>query len=174
MSDRPWRLSSYQRAAQLSLCGSYRYSLRRWWNETMSTLVVIGLNPSTADATQDDPTIRRCVDFADLLGCGGLVMLNAYAYRATDPRQLMLKNFPVGPDNDRFIAATVAHVHVQHVVCAWSDHVQPARAREVLDIVREFDHAPEVFGLTERGNPRHPLYLSRSARPVRWEVPDAR
>ena len=167
-SVRPWRLDTYKGDAVLSPCGTYRYSLRRWWGATLDTFVVIGLNPSTADARDDDPTIRRCVDFASAAGCGGLVMLNAYAFRATDPRDLMLHNYPVGPDNDSFIAATVAHIHVAAVVCAWSDAVPRAREDEVIAILRDFDHVPLVFGLTKGGAPRHPLYLPRSARPRPW------
>lgn len=171
---RPWTLPTYKGDAVLSSCGAYRYSLCRWWGPTLATLVVIGLNPSTADACDDDPTIRRCVDFADILGCGGLVMLNAYAYRATDPRELAAKGYPVGPDNDRFIASHLAHVDIEAVVCAWSDHVRPERAREVVSILREFGHVPLAFGVTKSGAPRHPLYLPRTARPSPWELPDAR
>lgn len=173
-SPRPWTLPTYRGDAVLSPCGTYRYSLRRWWGSTLATLVVIGLNPSTADARDDDPTIRRCVDFAALLGCGGLVMLNAYAYRATDPRALVAAGYPVGPDNDRIIAAHLAHADIAAVVCAWSDHVRPKRAREVVAILREFTHVPLALGVTKSGAPRHPLYLPRTARPSPWEVPDAR
>lgn len=167
-SIRPWKLPSYKGDAVLSECGTYRYSLRRWWGATLDTFVVIGLNPSTADARDDDPTIRRCVDFASAAGCGGLVMLNAYAYRATDPTALRNRNDAVGPHNDRFIAATIAHIHIKVVVCAWTDAVTKDRAREVLAILADFEHEPHVFGLTKTGAPRHPLYMPRTARPVAW------
>lgn len=167
-SIRPWKLDTYKGAADLSRCGTYRYSLRRWWGANPDTFVVIGLNPSTADARDDDPTIRRCVDFASVAGCGGLIVLNAYAYRATDPAALKTRNDIVGPDNDWFIAATIAHIDIKLVVCAWTDAVADDRAREVLAIMRDFDHEPHVFGLTKAGAPRHPLYLPRSACPRPW------
>lgn len=85
--------------ALLSTCGLYRYWLSRTWGDT-PPLVVIGLNPSTADAMQDDPTIRRCIGFARREGCGGLMMLNLFAFRATDPAMLYTTQARVGPLND--------------------------------------------------------------------------
>lgn len=166
---RPWNRPTYQRKALLSPCGEYRYTLERWWNDQRrDNLVVVGLNPSTADAMQDDPTIRRCVDFADQLGFGGLVMLNAYAYRSTYPEALADVIDPVGPENDRYIASVLAGV--PWAICAWSDH-GTGRAQAVLRIFEEMGCEPRVFGLTQRGAPRHPLYLPRSARPERWGAP---
>jgi hypothetical protein len=169
MDTRPWTRPTYQRTAVLSPCGLYRYTLERWWNaERPGNLVVIGLNPSTADALQDDPTIRRCVDFADQMGFGGLVMLNAYGYRATDPKALADVADFTGHENDRYLAATLAGV--PWAVCAWSDHVAAVRRDEILSIFREVDCKPRVFGLTKNGAPRHPLYLPRTARPVPWSL----
>jgi len=77
----------------------YRYALWRVWDAALPSFVVIGLNPSTADETENDPTIRRCIGFAKREGCGGLVMLNLFAVRATDPRVMMAHPEPIGPDN---------------------------------------------------------------------------
>ena len=124
-------------SAILSPDGLYRYELRRDIAGIFSPtplFVVIGLNPSTADATEDDPTIRRCVGFARREGCGELVMLNLYALRATDPDALIdtiahpnmrpeyaIRWAAVGPDNDDTIAAVVREVreHGGIIVAAW-------------------------------------------------------
>jgi hypothetical protein len=79
---------------------TWRYELRRVWDPTRPSMAFVGLNPSTADARHDDPTVRRCINFAKRWGFGGLIMLNAFAFRAADPREMMAAADPVGPDND--------------------------------------------------------------------------
>lgn len=88
--------------AGISECGTYRYWLCREWSPGLDSLVWLMLNPSTADATQDDPTIRRCMGFARRWGYGGITVVNLYAYRATNPRDLLTAADPVGPENDRY------------------------------------------------------------------------
>lgn len=166
MSTRPWTLPTYGKSAILSPCGVYRYVLERWWGTNPDALVLLGLNPSKADAEIDDPTIRRCVDFADQLGFGGLVMINAYAFRATYPRDMKAAPDPIGPENDQYLTRHLAAV--PWAVCAWTDHVLPVRRDEILRLFAEVGCEPRVFGLTKSGAPRHPLYLPREARPVRW------
>lgn len=85
-----------------SISGDYRYRLGRAWAGG-PTCTFIMLNPSTADADQDDPTIRRCVGFAKALGCGALEVVNLYAYRATNPRDLLRQDERVGPENDYWL-----------------------------------------------------------------------
>ena len=98
--------------AKISGCGTYRYALWRHWDSDWNgqgdsnSVMFIGLNPSTADATEDDPTLRRCIGFAKSWGFGGLYMLNVFAYRATDPR-LMKRQKPkvaIGPRNNMHLA----------------------------------------------------------------------
>ncbi len=84
-------------AAGFSRCRRYRYWLRRSWDTTLPQCAFIGLNPSTADADTDDPTLRRCVDFAKQWGCGSLLLVNLFALRATDPRALTTVPDPIGP-----------------------------------------------------------------------------
>ncbi len=86
------------RNAHLSICRRYRYALLRRWGEGKNAMF-IGLNPSTADETADDPTIRRCVSFAKAWGFGGLCMANLFAYRATNPADMLMQADPIGPDN---------------------------------------------------------------------------
>lgn len=76
--------------AELSKCRTYRYALWRTWDESKPFAMFVGLNPSTADELEDDPTIRRCINFSKLWGYGGLCMVNLFAYRATDPTALFL------------------------------------------------------------------------------------
>lgn len=147
--------------AHMSPCGTYRYSLLRKWHPDGGWLVVVGLNPSTADALQDDPTIRRCVHFAKRESRTGLVMLNLFALRATDPRVMRAHPEPVGPDNDAVIRALAGTTN-RTIVAAWGAHGSYRnRADEVAKMVPDL----QCFGLTKGGHPRHPLYL-RSDTPL--------
>lgn len=89
--------------AILSEDRKYRYILSRTWDETKPTVLFIGLNPSTADENEDDPTIRRCIIFAKSWGYGGLIMANLFAFRTTNPQGLYSEKNPVGSENDYYI-----------------------------------------------------------------------
>ena len=106
--------------AAFSPCGRYRWHLARTWDADGSRVAFVALNPSTADATHDDPTIRRCIGFARRWGAGGVDVVNLYAFRATKPRDLFAADDPVGPDNDAWIDAVVARA--DRVVLAWGHH----------------------------------------------------
>ena len=108
--------------AGFSECRAYRYALwRRWdWQGYANQVMFVGLNPSTADETEDDPTIRRCIRFAKDWGCGSLLMLNAYAWRATKPRDLHAYGGyadAIGPDNDEALAYRASQAGL--IVAAW-------------------------------------------------------
>jgi hypothetical protein len=149
-------------SAYLSDCGRYRYCLTRDVAPLTGegTVVFIGLNPSTADATTDDPTIRRCVRFARDWGFARLKMVNLYAYRATKPADLWLAADPVGPENDCTIAKVIGGSDL--AVCAWGVNGTGKRVRDVLALVC----APHALGLTMHGAPRHPLYVRADTVPV--------
>lgn len=151
------------RGAQLSEDGRYRYSLTRIWSQALSgRLIVIGLNPSTADATQDDPTIRRCVRFAQREALGGLVMLNLFAFRATNPDDLAECCDPIGPDNDQRIWQTAMRYKVDGVIlAAWGAHrsASALRVAQVCALVGQAGGRLRCLGVTKRGHPRHPLYV---------------
>lgn len=149
-------------SAYLSEDRVYRYSLTRDVAPLTGegTVTFIGLNPSTADETQDDPTIRRCIDFARRWGFARLKMLNLYAYRATDPNDLFaFAGDIVGPENDCTIAKVVGGSDL--VVCAWGSHAHDSRSGQVLRLVA----APHALGLNDNGSPRHPLYLRSDTLP---------
>lgn len=141
----------------------WRYELRRVWDEK-PLCAFIGLNPSTADETHDDPTVRRCIGYAVRWGYGGLIMLNIFAYRSTDPRRLAEVLDPVGPRNDEFILSGVAEAEM--TVAAWGVYGNWQRRG---DWVRAMlgDRALHALGLTKSGEPRHPLYLRADAVPAR-------
>lgn len=94
--------------AVLSTCGRYRYRLTRTWSQNRPPATFIMLNPSTADAHEDDKTIRRCIGYARRWGLGGLVVVNLYGYRSTNPDELWKVEDPVGPDNDHHLRAVLA------------------------------------------------------------------
>lgn len=140
----------------------YRYALWRRWDRALPTMHVIGLNPSTADATRDDPTIRRCLAFARREGCGVLVMLNLFALRATDPKVMMRHDAPVGPVNDAWLREYARAGGL--FVAAWGAHGSHLnRAREVRNLFDAEGATLHCLGRTTSGAPRHPLYLPSDA-----------
>lgn len=157
--------------AEWSPCRRWRYALWRLWGPT-PPLVFVGLNPSTADAFVDDPTVRRCTGYARRENAGGLVMLNAFAWRSTDPRGLRAAAFndPVGVDND---AALRFHTHGRRVVLAWGTHGRYGlRDRRVVALLRAERRALFVLGYTAGGDPRHPLYMRADAPLVPFVEPE--
>jgi hypothetical protein len=158
---------------------AYRYVLTRTWGSA-PTMAVIGVNPSTATATEDDPTIRRCIRFARDSGHGGLVMLNCFALRATDVRELSRHPAPIGETVARwdFGGVNVRHVHEQArragtVVCAWGSRAKLPKSwqrwpDELATRLRAEGVRLHVLRLTKAGDPEHPLYLPAECRPVEW------
>lgn len=141
----------------------YRYLLtRKWGDEKM--LPVIGLNPSTATHEVDDPTIRRCIGFAKSWGYGGLVMLNLFAFRATDPKAMIAHldagGDIVGPVNDAVLAQYATPD--REILCAWGVHgdinARGFAVTQVLGMVATL----QCLGKTKGGCPKHPLYLAAS------------
>jgi hypothetical protein len=150
-------------SATFSADRAYRYALTRQWDGSRPPAVFVMLNPSTADAVRADPTVTRCVGFARRENCGGLVIVNLFALRATDPRELRGHPDPVGAGNDWFIREHCAAGRL--VIAAWGAHGQlRSRDQVVLAMLREARAAACSLGVTAGGMPRHPLYLPRGAR----------
>ena len=142
------------RSAMLSPCGAYRYWLSRRWDETLPDCAFIMLNPSTADASKDDPTIRRVMGFAESWGFGGVNVYNLFALRATDPRRLRDHADPIGPENDGWLGQIPREAVIVAAWGSWGDY----RGRG-LAVRRMFLGRLSRLGATERGHPRHPLYV---------------
>lgn len=145
-------------SAVISDCGLYRYTLTRRWAEG-STCTFIMLNPSTADANLDDPTIRRCINFAKREGCGALMVVNLWAFRATDPKHLPDDEARrLGPENRRYLDEVFVDADGP-LIAAWGVW-GAAGATEIIN-----RHGPRLLclGWTKDGHPRHPLYVSANA-----------
>lgn len=143
----------------------YRYRLTRDLGMTGDgACCFVMLNPSTADATNDDPTIRRCVGFAKRFGCGRLEVVNLFAFRATNPQDLFDSADAgidvIGRENDQHIAEACNASRI--VICAWGNHGRfQWRDKDVLAIIRaQQGAAPQALKINAKsGQPSHPLYL---------------
>lgn len=155
--------------ATISPCGTYRYSLARIWDPGCYALPFLMLNPSTADAEVDDPTIRRCIGFAQRENYGGIVVANLFALRSPSPKDLerayYAKQDPVGPENDQnirdlFEGATGYGVPI---ICAWGANAFAAQTGRV-DAVKALAVAAgaelKCLDVTQAGAPKHPLYIA--------------
>lgn len=153
-----------QTGAIFSPCRTYRYILWRVWDDSLPLALFCGLNPSTADETVDDPTIRREIGFAKLWGYGGLYKGNAFGYRSTDPKGLATVADPVGPDNDAIIREHAARCELR--IAAWGadEAVTPTRTAALREILGDC----YCLGTTKAGRPKHPLYLAANTERVRF------
>ena len=158
-----------QSGAEFSPCRVWRYLLWRIWDDSLPKLNVIGLNPSTADETKDDPTIRRCQGFARDWGYGGLYMANIFAFRATLPKDMKAAPDPIGPDNDQWIIEGAARSKL--VIAAWGTHgVYLNRGQAVCKLFAPGELY--CFRLTPKtGAPEHPLYLPKGIQPIIFTAP---
>lgn len=157
-------------SAIISPCRRYRYELRRTWDSSLPKLMVVGLNPSTADAEQDDPTIRRCVGFAKRWGMGGLLMGNLYALRSTDPKLVRSSKTPIGPETDRYLVAMRREAAL--VLAAWGGSA--GRPRQHLQRCGEIACLLEPLHclvVNSDGSPKHPLYVRKDTDPIAWPSP---
>lgn len=156
-------LALAQKDAVLSACGRFRYHLSRHWGPGPVLLYVM-LNPSTADASIDDATIRRCATFAWAHGFGGFEVVNLWAYRSTDPKALRAAGYLVGPDNDWHIARSAERCDA--ICVAWGTNAAGlARPGEVLLLLQQYGAKPlQCLAVTRGGHPGHPLMLASSCR----------
>lgn len=148
--------------AVFSPCQTYRYFLRRDWDDGRC-IAWLMLNPSTATATVNDPTIRKCIGFSKRWGYARLIVVNLFALRSTDPRGLARNTDPVGPENDYWIAQ--AANESREVVCAWGcmQHLTGKladRVPHVSGIVSKLDKPLTCLGYRKDGTPRHPLMVA--------------
>lgn len=157
--------------AIISPCGTYRYHLWRRWDETLPTMVWVMLNPSTADASEDDPTIRRCMGFARREGCGGISVRNVFALRATNPDELLKHPDPFGPENEDHLLAARNCSLMTLLVLGWGSRIKRLNSYYTRAAVCLVGQKPNCFGTTKGGDPRHPLYLPSDAPMGSWKMP---
>nr|WP_300338290.1 DUF1643 domain-containing protein [Actinomyces sp.] len=156
-------MSAVLKTAELSPDRRYRYRLTRSWGDGPHVVFVM-LNPSTADASEDDATIRRCMGYARDWGFCGIDVVNLYALRSKNPDDLWAASDPVGPSNDYWLQMIIGQSPA--VIAAWGAGARPERVAELRRMVP----ANKLFalGVTKDGAPRHPLYLPKDAKPVAW------
>lgn len=178
-----------QKDAGLSACRTWRWWLSRTWTTTVSAidggpafglktasnpLVCIGLNPSTADEKEDDPTIRRVIGFAQAWGHDGLLMLNLFAYRATDPRDLFAAQRRCDVVGERNDEAIRANARGRRVLCAWGATGRLMnRDLQVMRILKDVEAETVCLGTNKNRTPKHPLYLSASTKPIPFSMAGA-
>lgn len=171
-----------KRGAYISLCGKYRYYLTRDWLDDLlpnatpdelaqcvtSVLMVIGLNPSSADGEDDDPTMRRVIKFARGWGFTGLIMTNLFAFRSSEPEDMIVADDPIGPLNDLILTQTMREC--SQILCVWGAHGHRFD-RDQAVLAMTGDRPVFCMGLNQDGSPRHPLYLKADTPMQVWEKP---
>jgi hypothetical protein len=158
-----------KKGATLSNCEKYRYKLWRIWDESKPSVMFMMCNPSTADAQIDDPTIRRCIGFAESWGFGGLYVGNLFAFRSKNPKDLLNTAHPVGEYNAQHIYQMLEKCSM--IVTAWGN------AKIVYKIVKKNPNYKPLNGikayyidLSKDGTPKHPLYLKGDLEPKQYLI----
>jgi len=149
-----------KKSAIISECGKYRYELRRIWQPRTALICWVMLNPSTADANFDDPTIRRCMGYTARWGYGGIIVVNLFALRATNPKELYKSDDPKGPENYHYIFR--ASWETKLTIAAWGTHGKYLKQSET--VLAQLTNA-HYLALTKEGYPKHPLYLKKDLEP---------
>lgn len=162
--------------AVLSPCGTYRYSLTRDIQPEGCRASVVMVNPSTADAIDDDPTIRKVVGFGKVNGWAHVTVVNKFAFRATDVNELRDADNPIGPFNDEWIMAALLQTDVTLV--AWGRLTKLPiplwrRWRRIKALADSINRPLLCLGVCGDGHPKHPLMPSYTTPVVPWEPPDA-
>lgn len=151
--------------ASFSKCRKYRYALWRIWDDSKPYAMFIGLNPSTANETQNDPTITRCINYSKSWGYGGLCMVNLFAFRATKPSVMMASKAPIGSDNDVWIKKLSNEAGV--IVAAWgNDGFYMNRSKKIMEMIPNL----MCLKINQTGEPVHPLYQPAAATPIIMSV----
>ena len=156
-----------RKGALFSACENYRYALWRNLPGTKRPVTFIMLNPSTADAEKDDPTVRRCIGYATEWGHDILYVGNIFAYRATDPKVLRRKKEPQGVQTDFYLLDMAKQSEL--VIAAWGNHGDlNNRGRDVCTLMRMAGIELYALRILKTGQPSHPLYLPKNLKPKRW------
>ncbi len=151
--------------AKLSKCRRYRYALWRTWDDSKPYVMFVGLNPSTADETTDDPTLTRCVNFSKSWGYGGVCMANLFAFRATQPSDMMASNNPIDSANNEWLQKLAKDAAL--IVAAWGNGGSYlGRSKQVIELLPNM----HCLKLNKSGEPAHPLYQAAKSQPVTMDI----
>jgi hypothetical protein len=149
--------------AILSSDRKYRYVLSRIWDDSKQAVMMVGLNPSTADENEDDPTVARCINFAKSWGYGGIYMLNLFAVRTPKPKKIYKADEPIGSENDKYLKEYSQKC--DKIICAWgNDGSYKNRSNEIKS---NFSHL-YYLKINKSGEPAHPLYLKSDLVPIKF------
>lgn len=157
--------------AIISNDGLYRYRLDRNWDSNKPKVLFLMLNPSTADSYQDDPTIRRCINFAKNWGFGGLIVGNLFAYRSPTPKILLKAKDPIGNDNLSYLQSMYEESEI--IICGWGNSIIVNHL-----LKNNLNYKPltgtkdklRYLSLSKDGTPKHPLYLKNELKPLKYEL----
>ncbi len=155
------------RGAVISQDEVYRYLLWRRRPSRKGYVGFIMLNPSTADAESDDPTIIRCLRRALDMGYDGIEVCNLYAFRTTSPAELKEAGYPIGPENDDYLKRMGERCKM--IICGWGNHAQQEQVGHVRDLIGQVNQNIYHLGITKAGQPRHPLYVGYAVEPRKFE-----
>jgi hypothetical protein len=153
----------YDQSAEITDCGKYRYVLWRTWDKSRPWVLFVCLNPSTADGQVDDPTVGKCVRFAESWGFGGVRLANLFALRSSTPKRLIEVADPVGPENDCWLRKLGREAGL--VVAAWGNHGKlQGRSNHVVSLIDQW----HCISVNKTEEPAHPLFLSGVLKPIRY------
>ena len=155
------RIKFSKSGAVFSDCRKFRYALWRMWDGDKPLVMIIGLNPSTADEKVNDPTITRCISFARSWGYGGVCVTNLFGFRATAPTELKAHHDPIGKENDAWVHEMAKGAAI--TVAAWGNHGK--FLNRSLEILPSLDQL-HCIKMNKSGEPAHPLYLKAELKPV--------
>lgn len=142
----------------------YRYALWRVWDDSLPFVQFIGLNPSTADASKDDPTIRKCRGFAQRWGYGGICMTNLFAWRDTKPANMKKAESPIGEDNNRWLKEVYSEASL--TIAAWGN--DGSFLNRHLEVEKMLSPLTVLKLNVKTGQPGHPLYIPYETKPFQW------
>ena len=159
--------------AELSICKKYRYSLTRIWDEDKPNVMFVMLNPSTADEKNDDPTIRRCINFAKDFGAGGIYVVNLFPLRATNPNELLINDSIISEENKNYIKKYSELSSI--IICAWGNNKIIKRINKkfntnVYNQLKLINSELYCLELSKDNTPKHPLYLPKNLKPIKFNL----
>lgn len=155
--------------AELSQCGQYRYKLWRIWDDSQKKVLFIMLNPSTADACNNDATITRCTNFVKDWGYGGFYVGNLYPFRSKNPSDLLKCVNPLGENNNSYLKEMALISDM--IVCAWGNSATINKLNKKHPDYRPLENLNKplyYLQLSNDGTPKHPLYLPKTLKPIQY------